>query len=328
MIRLRHTDEWVGLLVVAAVAIFISVALQAGVLRDWFRPASTLRIMLPAAGVAGLSEGADVEVLGTRAGTVRRVVIDPSQQMYAEAEIDDQARAFIRRDSAAVIRRRFGVAGATFVDITRGTGAQLDWSFAVIQAETERAPTESVGALIDQLREKVFPVLDDAGRAMHALADTMERIEKGEGNVGRLMVDDTLIRSVEGTAADARAAVSDARQVLAQLQTAANDIRAITGTASAKEGGVPELLQRADQALTTLQGSINDLSVAARRLPQIARNVESGTANLPSVLTQAQQTARRLEELLVQLRGAWLLGGGGPPPPTPASRLSPTEVRP
>src|SRR5262249_12266195 len=39
MIRLRHTDEWVGLLVVAAVAIFIGVALQAGVLRDWFRPA-------------------------------------------------------------------------------------------------------------------------------------------------------------------------------------------------------------------------------------------------------------------------------------------------
>ena len=122
--------------------------------------------------------------------------------------------------------------------------------------------------------------------------------------------------------------MSDARQVLAQLQTAANDIRAITGTASAKEGGVPELLQRADQTLTTLQGSINDLSVAARRLPQIARNVETGTANLPSMLTQAQQTARRLEELLVQLRGAWLLGGGGPPPPTPASRLSPTEVRP
>ena len=327
MIRLRHTDEWVGLLVVAAVAVFIGVALQAGVLRDWFRPASTLRIMLPAAGVAGLSEGADVEVLGTRAGTVRRVVIDPSQQMYAEAEIDDQARAFIRRDSTAVIRRRFGVAGATFVDITRGTGAQLDWSFAVIQGETERAPTESVGALIDQVREKVFPVLDDAGRAMHALAATMERVEKGEGNVGRLMVDDTLIRNIEGTAEEARAAASDARQVLAQLQSAAGDIRAMTSAAGAPNG-VPELLHRADQALTTLQGSINDLSVAARRLPQIAHNVETGTANLPSVLTQTQQTARRLEELLVQLRGAWLLGGGGPPPSTPAARLSPTEVRP
>src|SRR5262249_49845536 len=158
-----------------------------------------------------------------------------------------------------------------------------------------------------QVREKVFPVLDDAGRAMHSLAATMERIEKGQGNVGRLVVDNSLINSIESTVADARAAASDARQVLAQLQSAAGDISSMTSAASAQNGGVPELLQRADQALTTLQGSINDLSVASRRLPAIARNVEAGTANLPSVLTQTQQTARRLEELLVQLRGAWLL---------------------
>src|SRR5258706_2740015 len=68
MIRLRHADEWVGLLVVAAVAAFLGAILHAGVLRDWFRPVSHLRIVLPEAGVAGLSVGADVEVLGTHAG--------------------------------------------------------------------------------------------------------------------------------------------------------------------------------------------------------------------------------------------------------------------
>src|SRR6185295_546259 len=83
MIRTRYMDEWVGLLVLVSVAVFFGVALQAGVLRDWFKPVSTLRILLPEAGVAGLSVGADVEVLGTKAGTITRVVIDPSQQMYA-----------------------------------------------------------------------------------------------------------------------------------------------------------------------------------------------------------------------------------------------------
>ena len=170
MIRLRHADEWVGLVVIVALIIFLGTILQAGVLRDWFRPVSTLRVVLPEAGVAGLSEGADVQILGTRAGTVRRVVINPNQQMYAEAEIDDQARAFIRRDSQAVIRKSFGVAGAAFLDISRGTGAALDWRYAVIQATTERDPTESIGAIIDQVREKVFPILDDAGRMMSGLA--------------------------------------------------------------------------------------------------------------------------------------------------------------
>jgi phospholipid/cholesterol/gamma-HCH transport system substrate-binding protein len=329
MIRLRYMDEWVGFLVVLSVLVFLGVALQAGVLRDWFRPVSTLRIVLPESGVAGLSVGADVEVLGTKAGTIRRVVIDPSQQMYAEADIDDQATAFIRRDSKAVIRRRFGVAGAAYVDISRGTGEELDWSFAVIEAGTERAPTETVSVLIDEVQAKIFPVLDDAGQAMHSLAVAMGRIEKGEGNVGRLLADDTLVRGLEGTVGEAQASIGDLRRILAQLETAAQDVSAMTKAANAREGGVPSLLKRADQALASLQGSMRELSRAAQRAPQIARNVEGGTANLPSLLTQTQQTARQLEQLLVQLRGLWLLGGNNStPPPEPAPRLAPTEVRP
>src|SRR6516164_5688623 len=126
MIWWRRADQLVGLLVVVAVAIFLGVILQAGVLRDWFRPVSHLRIMLPEAGAAGLSVGADVEILGTQVGTVRRIVISPNQQMYAEAEIDEQARPFIRRDSRALIRKRFVVAGAAYLDISRGHGPELD----------------------------------------------------------------------------------------------------------------------------------------------------------------------------------------------------------
>jgi len=42
MIRLRHADEWIGLLVVAVVALFLAAVLHAGLLRDWFRPVSHL----------------------------------------------------------------------------------------------------------------------------------------------------------------------------------------------------------------------------------------------------------------------------------------------
>jgi phospholipid/cholesterol/gamma-HCH transport system substrate-binding protein len=314
MIRSRYMDEWVGLLVLLSVVVFFGVALQAGVLRDWFKPVSTLRILLPESGVGGLSVGADVEVLGTRAGTITRVVIDPSQQMHAVAEIDEQATAFIRRDSHAVIRRRFGVAGAAYVDIARGHGQELDWNYAVIQAETERAPTETVGALIDEVRAKIFPVLDDAGRAMDALGTTMKRIEQGEGSVGRLVRDETLVRNLEATAADARETVADVRAMLARL--------------NAPDGGVPELLQRADATLTSLQTAMGNMSRAAERAPRIARNIENTTANIPSLLTQAQQSAHELEQALAQLRRSWLLGGTAAGSEEPPDRLPSTEVRP
>ena len=313
MIRLRHADEWVGLVVIAAVVLFLGVVLQAGVLRDWFRPTSTLRIVLPEAGVAGLSQGADVQVLGTKAGTVRSIVISPNQQMYALAEIDNQARTFIRRDSHAVIRKSFGVAGAAFLDISRGTGPELDWRYAVINATTERDPTESVGAMIDQVREKVFPILDDAGRVTHSLADTVERIDKGEGTVGILLKDEKIARNLETSTE--------------QLRAVTRDVGAIVASAKTGDSSVPVLLKRTDETLASLQTTMKDLSKGAERVPQITRNVEGGTENLASVLTQMQQTAHELELLLTQLRGLWLLGGGGAPAEEP-TRLPATQVTP
>ncbi|HXQ53886.1 MAG TPA: MlaD family protein [Stellaceae bacterium] len=327
MIRLRYADEWVGLLVVAALAILFAAILQAGVLRDWFRPVSNLRLVLPEAGVAGLAVGADVDILGTPAGVIRRVVISPSQQMYAEAEIDDQARAFIRRDSVAVIRRRFGIAGAAFVDISRGTGAELDWKFAVIEAITERDPTESVGALLDQVREKIFPILDDVGKSAKSLAGVAERIDKGQGNVGRLVNDETMMRDLEATVAQARAAVSDLTRLEAELDQALRSANTLGDALNAKDAGVPGLLHRANDTLVALQQMLHDLALAAERTPQIARNVEAGTQDLPALLIQVQQTAREVEQLAVQVRGVWLLGGGPPQPPVPV-RLPSQEVRP
>jgi phospholipid/cholesterol/gamma-HCH transport system substrate-binding protein len=327
MIRLRYADEWVGLLVVAAVVAFLGAILHAGVLRDWFRPVSYLRIVLPETGVAGLSVGADVEVLGTHAGVIRRVVISPNQQMYAEAEIEDQARAFIRRDSQGTIRRRYGVAGAAFVDVSRGKGAELDWDYAVIQAVTERDPTESIGALIDQARQKIFPILDDVGRSTKALSDIMEHTQKGEGDVGRLLTDETMVRDVEAIVAKASGIVSDLGQLVSELQSAAGNVKNLSQGINARDGGVPGLLHRADVTLATLQQAMRDLALATQRAPQIVHSVELGARDLPGLLTQTQQTAHQLEELAIQLRGLWLLGGGGKASPQP-TRLPTHEVRP
>jgi len=178
----------------------------------------------------------------------------------------------------------------------------------VIQAVTERDATESIGALIDQVREKVFPILDDAGRSVKTLADVMERLQKGEGDVGRLLTDDTMVRDIEGIVAKAGGAVSDLAEVASELQLAARNIKTLSQSINARDNGVPRLLQRADTTLATLQQSMRDLALAAQRAPQIVHNVELGSRDLPSLLTQTQQTAHELEKLAIQLRGLWLLG--------------------
>jgi phospholipid/cholesterol/gamma-HCH transport system substrate-binding protein len=327
MIRMRYANELVGLLVILALVMFLGVAFQAGVLSRWFQPTHVLRILLPEQGSAGLSSGGDVEMLGTKAGEVRRVVITPNQQMYAEADIEDQAQPFVRRDSVAVIRKRFGVAGAAYVDISRGKGPALDWSFAVIQGVSERDPSESIGTLIDEVREKVFPILDDLGRTSHGIAEMVDNIKTGRGNVGRLLVDETLVTAAEGAVESVQQSVAKLGPIMAELQDAARDMAQLAKSVNARQGGVPALLQRVGQILASLRDLMQDLSKATRHLPQIARNVEGSTANLPSLLTQAQQTVYNLDQLIAQLRGSWLIGGGGAMPMAP-SRLPPTAVRP
>jgi phospholipid/cholesterol/gamma-HCH transport system substrate-binding protein len=326
MIRVRHTDEWVGFLVLAAIAVLLVAALQAGVLRDWFKPTSELRLILPAAGVAGLEVGADVEILGTRAGIVQRIVLDPNQQMYALIQIDEQAKPFIRRDSMAVIRRRFGVAGAAFVDISRGTGAEMDWRYAVIEATSERAPTDSVSALIDEVREKVFPILDNVGSTTKSLAEIADRINRGEGNVGRLLVDQTLVKEAEGTVASARQSMETLSTLIAELEQSAVSVHALTDDLRGPNGA-PAVLARADSVLVTLKKILDDLAVASVRLPAISKNVEGGTANLPALMTQLQVTIQQLDQLIAQLRSSWLLGGGAPAQQPPA-QFSPSQVLP
>lgn len=323
--RLRHTDELAGLAVILAVVLFVGAILQAGVLRDWMRPTATLLVILPEQGTGGLAVGADVELLGTKAGTVRRITLEQGRRMVAEVQLESEARAFIRRDSTAVIRRRFGVAGAGFLDVARGTGEPLDWSLAVIEATNERAPTETVGAILDELRERIFPIFDDLQRTTRSAATMMERLERGEG-IGRLLAEDATPRQVEAILANVTGIIASVGRLVASLEgTGAEAERLVAGLNA--PSGIPGLVRRVDQTLATLQQSLRDVSRATTRLPQTMRNAEETTASLPALLLQSQQAARELEMLLGQLRGLWLLGGGGAPPAA-APRLPAERVRP
>jgi phospholipid/cholesterol/gamma-HCH transport system substrate-binding protein len=326
MMRVRHTDEWVGALVIGAIAALIIAALQAGVLRDWFTPTYELRLVLPAAGVSGLAVGGDVEILGTRAGRVQRIVIEPDQQMYAMVEIDKAATAFIRRDSTAVIRRRFGIAGAAYLDISRGTGEKLDWSYAVIEATTERAPTDSISALIDEVREKVFPILDNASQTTKSLAEIVDRVNRGEGNVGRLLVDQSLMEQTEATVGSARESMNAVNILLAELQKSAENVNTLTQKLG-RPDGVPATLAEANANLEALEKILGDIAGASQRMPAIAKNIEGGTANLPALLSQLQVTTQKLDQLIAQLQSSWLLGGPAARPQQP-QQFSPSQVLP
>jgi len=306
LLRLRHTDGWVGLLVVLALALFFGAIFEAGVLRRWLRPDLELRIVLPQTGFGGLVVGADIDVLGTHAGNVKRIVLNPSGEIYALATIDPQTDAFILRDSTATIRLRYGVAGAAYVAVARGTGAPMNWDYAVLTATVEPNPADTITATLNKVTADLLPTLEHARHAMAALDDVASGIKAGQGSAGRLLTDDTLIRQAEDTVAALRTEIAQLGPILAP---------------------VPGLLDQSRGVLANVQTISRDTARSASQFPALARNVTESTSNLPALLTQVQATTAELGRLLVQLRGSFLLGGDGAPKPN-AQRLPPREVRP
>jgi phospholipid/cholesterol/gamma-HCH transport system substrate-binding protein len=329
----RYTHEAVGALVLVTVLLFVMALMQAGYIREWFDPAATVRVILPAEGVFGLAEGARVEILGTKAGDVRKIVLDPKQNPHAEITVRNTMLAFVRRDSHALIRKQFGVAGASYLEITSGSGAPLDPDYAVLTAVAEQAPTDAVSELIAEMRSRVVPIIEDAqaaiqlfttlARSLQGSIDSVQpvltdlhtitgRLERGEGSVGRLLTDDTLARDLETLLDQARTDAQRLGAILTSMEETVRHAPALTATLDKYVRDIPQIAKRVDAILVPLQGLLEDLQRTAPELPRITKSMADTTENLPLLVLQTEQSLESLEKLLGQLRSHWLLGGQRP----------------
>ncbi|UPY37761.1 MlaD family protein [Sediminicoccus sp. KRV36] len=284
---------------------------------------ATLRVLLPIEGTGGLEPGADVQVLGLKAGTVQRISFGPQRRLVAEILIEQpEARDHIRRDSPITVRSRLGGVGSAFLFIGRGEGPPLDWAAASLEAASEPSQLQ----VLEQLRDRALPVLEDLGRVSRFAVRFVEGMERGQGSFGRLMTDDQFARNAEETVRELTALLRGGGQLVQRFDGLAVQAERLMAE-SGPNSSLPALMRRVDQALANLQQATRDVSRASQRLPQTVRNLEESTGNVPGVLLQTQQTTRELELLLTQLRGMWLLGGSGPPAPEPrrpaAERLRP-----
>src|ERR1051325_5991434 len=109
--KFRHVQAITGMFVLAALGVLIVVLVFAARSQRWFIGNVTLRILLPEEGAAGIRQGSEVYFLGTLMGTVSDVRVDPAGRMSAQANVRRDFFRFVRADSSAVVKRKFGVVG-------------------------------------------------------------------------------------------------------------------------------------------------------------------------------------------------------------------------
>jgi phospholipid/cholesterol/gamma-HCH transport system substrate-binding protein len=343
----RYGNQLVGVFVLLTVLIFVVAFMFSGRVRQWLDPGAHLKVIMPSDGLYGLAEGAVVEILGTRAGQVRRIVIDPKQQMYADVQIQSNMKPFVRVDSTVIIRKRFGVAGDSFLHITRGVGAHLDWEFAVINASAERAPTESVGEILAELRSKLFPMIDDTQTAIQTMLAVVEemkdpqgnlqqlmsnantitsKISQGEGLLGRLLFEEKLVDDIEQLVVQLNNNLKRLGPIFDDLEITVKNASQITSRIGEQAEDLPEITRNLKDVLDSVQIVMKDLSHTTPKLPGIAESVGQAADSVPVLLIQTQQVMEELELLIKQLQSHWLLGGRAGRKEVTSTRISPAEV--
>lgn len=347
---IAHANELVGGFAILAVGILAVAIVQTGRIQRWFNPGEQVRILLPDEGLMGLSAGAEVEVLGTNAGRVEEIVIDPNQRIYASIRIREDMARFIRGDSTAVIRKRFGVAGASFLEITRGTAdaPPMDWDFAVMEARADRAPTDALQLLVEDLRTEVLPMVKDARRAAGHLASIAEEfdndegelqrllanieaivgnIAEGEGVIGQLVTNPELVDQIKQSISQMRASSERLKPIVANIENITGNTEQITEKLAERSDEVPEILTNLRESLENIKVILEDAQKSTPRLNKIAENVEQTTEDLPGLVLQSQVTLTEVEKLIKQLQQSWLLGGSGAATQE-SSRIPASEVLP
>ncbi len=289
--KFRHVNEITGTFVLVVVALLIAVVVWTGRSQRWFKGNVTLRIILPESGAAGIRDGSEVYFLGTLVGSVSGVNVEASGRMEAEANIRRDFFRFVRADSSAVVKKKFGVAGDSFFEISRGEGRPLPENNASIICTNQFQ--SALEAAVEEVRVEAMQVLKktDAG------LDTWTKLGADLGDTRQHL--DQLTARLENMAEGIQAGKGMAGKL-------------ITDDALADEA--QSVLVRANETMSELQGVVTNLNVAVRnvengtaRLPEITDAVADETKDLPGLVLQTKSTMIELERLIEALQRQWLI---------------------
>src|ERR1035437_881850 len=192
-----------GAFIVVALAVLAAGVFIIGSKNYLFR--STYRLKAQFDNVAGLANGADVQVGGVHSGTVHSIDLPhkPGEKVTVVIDLDKSTHEIIKRDSGASIMTE-GVLGNQFLAISFGSAGQADVKDGdVIESEPP--------LLMADMLKKANGMLDSSQQATDHLNSVTAKIDAGQGTVGALVNDKQLYSNLEQSTAAMHATMLQAQ---------------------------------------------------------------------------------------------------------------------
>lgn len=223
---------------------------------------------------AAVSVGAPVRINGINAGNVRDIRLsgsnDPARIVRIEMSIRENMLKEIPIDSQATVSAE-NLLGAKFMNIKKGVSQVTVKPGAEIKSVASKE--------IFEIMDSFFPLLTSAQVILRRIDNIVGMVESGEGNIGKLLVDETLYRRLDS--------------ILGELQRTSAAINAGQGT-------IGKLLYE--------DGLYNDIRAPLQRLDRLLAGIESGKGTAgkllqdPSVYDELQRNLTIMRMVLSDLQ--------------------------
>ena len=279
----------VGIFILLGLAILVAGVLTLGGQKNTFQKKITVRAVFD--DVGGLQTGNNVWFSGVKIGTIKKMTFRGTSQVEVIMNIDQKDQQYIRKDAKAKISSE-GFIGNKLVIIYGGTmGAQQIEEDDVLGVE-KGLSTDEMLATLQQNNKNLLDITTDFKLISKRLTD-------GEGSVGKLLTDETMVNNLETTVAGLKQASVNAQKLTASISDYASKLQS-EGSLTNDLVTDTVIFSRIKTAVAQLQQTTKTATEVANNFKEVSNKVNSSNSPV-GVLLNDPQAAADLKTTLANL---------------------------
>jgi phospholipid/cholesterol/gamma-HCH transport system substrate-binding protein len=287
-LQIEFREKMVGLFIIIAVSLALGIIVFIGRGQQWFKEKATYYIYFDEG--YNLKPGSQVKLFNTWIGSVDKVELTQDNRVKVTIKVFKDLAGKIRRNSVATVDSPT-IIGSEFIAITPGS---IDLPAipkgGVIPAKPKKTlgeylkefevqkKIEDFGQLISDLRIVLEKLKDPKGplfSILYNIEDVTNKMKNGEGNLGRLVMQEDLYREV-------KLAIKEIRGISA-------GIKEITGRMDKSAQSLPNTMETINDSVHKLDDVMSQLKTAMERAPAMQRQLEDALAETNSILESVKK---------------------------------------
>lgn len=284
--KFRYVNEIVGGFVMLVVLLLLAGILVAGHAQHWFEAMYEINLVFPPEGSMELQKGGEVMLLGAKVGSVKDIIVGDDGNITGSIRVRGPFMRFVREDSIALVKKKLVVTGDSYIELSRGKGAELPRSGGEIWCMKDTEIVAMMEEALEELRKEAEKTVELANAAIAEYTELAAGMNDPQGNLQQLL------ENVNGLLVDIRTGEGIPAKVLNDPAMAAD---------------VAGIVSEVEALLTKVNEMAAEVQKMVAKFPPMVDTVGDEVDNLPVMTGEAQTLMRETTLMLDGLQKHWLI---------------------